>query len=227
MNYGNEEESGWDALASELGLEPAPPPPPRPLAPVEKKTPEPATPFEEPAARDEVVEVIPARVAQIEIKVTSVAEEADPAPFGEGIVEDAADVLDDEAPEGPEGEPTEGEGKGRRRRRRRRRKKGGAETVAEAATVSEGPAAEIEETPDADLLAFPSVDDDVEEADDVPAQKFAEDSADMDADEDEVEEIVPEIALAEEEEESTEPLPEWKVTAWTDLIATLYRPQDR
>jgi hypothetical protein len=38
---------------------------------------------------------------------------------------------------------------------------------------------------------------------------------------------VAEIALAEEEEESTEPLPEWKVTAWTDLIATLYRPQDR
>ena len=36
-------------------------------------------------------------------------------------------------------------------------------------------------------------------------------------------------ALADEsiEDDSTEPLPEWKVVAWTELVATLYRPQDR
>ena len=37
----------------------------------------------------------------------------------------------------------------------------------------------------------------------------------------------PHAAIEELEDDSAEPLPEWKVTAWTDLVATLFRPQDR
>ena len=46
--------------------------------------------------------------------------------------------------------------------------------------------------------------------------------------EDDEEEVsAPHAAIEELEEESAEPLPEWKVMAWNDLLATLYRPQDR
>jgi ribonuclease E len=228
MNYGNEEE-GWDTLASSLGLEPPPKSSPPPH--VEKKVPDQATPIGESLPREEVIRAVPARVPRNELKVASVVDDAESAPFGEGIVEDAADVLDDEAPDGPETageeEPAEGEGKGRRRRRRRRRKKGGPEAAADNTAIAESPAvAEEDESGDADLLAFPSVDDDDAAGDEGPPETF-DHAPELQDDEEEVEEIIPAVALAQEEDESTEPLPEWKVTAWTDLIATLYRPQDR
>src|SRR5262245_21856122 len=123
---GNEEESSWDSLASDLGLEPAkrPSPPPAP-APSASKKDKPAAP-----SREEAVEFVPSHVTEIEMKVSSVADIDEPAAFGEGIVEDGADVLDDETPQeaGEEAEG-EGDGKGRRRRRRRRRKKGAPENA--------------------------------------------------------------------------------------------------
>lgn len=217
---GNEEESSWDSLASELGLEPAK----KPALPATETKPKESLPA--PAAREEFVEVIPARVTEIEMKVTSVSDIDEPVEFGEGIVEDGADVFDDEAPESEketgEADDSEGEGKGRRRRRRRRRKKGGPEGA--VAVTSESA---VEEGDENDVLSFPTGDD-VEPAEEAAKGSMAESADDFEESQDEVEEIVPELALVEdEEEESTEPLPEWKVTSWTDLIATLYRPQDR
>jgi hypothetical protein len=232
MKNGNEDETGWDTLASQLGLEPAPSRPPSP-PPIEQKKPEQPARVVEPIVREEVVEIIPAHITEIEMKVTSVAEDVEAPLFGEGIVEDAVDVLDDEAPEEMEGagdeDKSEGEGKGRRRRRRRRRKKGGTEAVAAEGTASAAiaPIAEIEETPEANVLAFPIADDEEAAAFESGTDSVESISAELEGDEDEIEEIIPEIAIVEEEEESTEPLPEWKVTAWTELIATLYRPQDR
>ena len=218
----HEEESNWDALASDLGLEPAPKPALPP--PAERRALEPP-PSIQPIVREEVVEVIPARVAEIELKVTSVTDVVESPTADESVVEDAVDVLDDEAPESSEAaageEPGEGEGKGRRRRRRRRRKKGGPETAA-ADGVAPAP---LDETTEIDVLAFPSADEE-EPADELPAE--IDEGDEPEESDDEVEEIIPAVALAEEgEEESAEPLPEWKVTAWTDLVATLYRPQDR
>lgn len=215
----NEEESNWDSLLTDLGLEAsakpaaaAPPPPPKPseAAPAPVK-------FE----RREAAEAVPARMTEIDADASEGEgnDDAEPSDFGAGIVEDATDVLDDEAPESGEG-AAEGEGKGRRRRRRRRRKKGAPGDAVVADGVAK--ASPVEPTEEGDELTFAEPDDDAPvEFDAAPIEDAAEDD-------DEVEEIVPEFAGVEEmEDDSTEPLPEWKVTAWTDLVATLYRPQDR
>ena len=227
--HGTEEDSGWDSLAIDLGLEPAPAPKPAPPAPQPvEKLPEPPAPKFEPVVREEVFEVVPAHVTEIEMKVIAVDDLEEPSDFGQGVGEDVADVLDDEAPEGSEAAaaegPGEGEGKGRRRRRRRRRKKGGAEV----ATTENAAVAESDDAEEATVLAFPSNDRDDEDAEEAPDEIVAESVSEFDESEDEVEEIVPDVGLAAPiEEELTEPLPEWKVTSWTELIGTLYRPQDR
>jgi hypothetical protein len=220
---GKDEESNWDSLASQLGLEPSP----RPPAPT-RTSPEPSEPppGETEPRFEKVGEIIPAHVTEIEMKVTAVNDVVELPPTEADFGEDAADVLDDESPETAEEttaeEAAEGEGKGRRRRRRRRRKKGGSEAIVAESTA----AIEPEETGEAEVLAFPTFEDE-ELAEDVSAEAAGEAETGP-GEEEEVEEIVPDVALAEEiEDESAEPLPEWKVTAWTDLVATLYRPQDR
>ncbi len=220
---GKNEESNWDSLASQLGLEPAP----KPAAPTRAK-PEPSEP---PAGEieprfEKVGEIIPAHVTEIEMKITAAHDVVESSPTETDVGEDVADVLDDETPESAEEttaeEAADGEGKGRRRRRRRRRKKGGPEPVAAESAVQ----VQAEEFGDADVLGFPTSEGE-EPAEEASAEVDFEAEPEA-SEEEEVEEIVPDVALAQEmEDESAEPLPEWKVTAWTDLIATLYRPQDR
>ena len=59
-----------------------------------------------------------------------------------------------------------------------------------------------------------------------PAEIVGEAAAELDDEDMDEEEPAP-AAIEELDEDSTEPLPDWKVVAWTELVATLYRPQDR
>jgi len=223
----NEADSSWDALATELGLEPAlispekpapvkaPAAPPRP--PITKKI-EPA-PEPEPEPFAETIEIIPVHVMEVELKVTSVSDIAD-APVADEVASDEeAEAGDDEKPSEEEG--AEGPGGGKRRRRRRRRKKGGGETPPVAASAADPVKAPVA------AVVVPADVADVDDEDETgiivgeAADEMEDDMADGEG-------PAP-PALAEEsiEDDSTEPLPEWKVVAWTELVATLYRPQDR
>jgi hypothetical protein len=221
----NDEEPAWDDLADMLGLGPDEKPTPKPApapspSPARKKAPAPKAEEEEsetPFGGDAEEPRHHAHVTEIRMEATRAAD-ADEAPGSEDtVVEDGPDVFDDETPatEAAAGEPKEGEG-GRKRRRRRRRKKGGAEAEAPAAAPDE--AAGPEEAVEPAGFSEPAEDED--EA----AVIVGEAASEFDDDDDEG---PPAVADADLEDESAEPLPDWKVMAWTDLIATLYRPQDR
>jgi hypothetical protein len=215
-------EPSWDDLATELGLEPsaapALPAPPKPAAapetPRKKAEAKPAEEREETPTPFGGHEIHHAHVTEITLEVTKVSD-GDGAE--ETVVEDGPDVFDDEDPheeEVTDADAKEGEGVGRRRRRRRRRKKGNGE-----AGATELPAADDVEEPGSDETADAAMD---EES---PAEIVGEAGAELEEDDMEV----PTAAAIDEEldEDDAQPLPEWKVTSWTDLVATLYRPQDR
>lgn len=250
------DESSWDLLASELGLEPATknpiPPAAKPIVadlvpePQVVAAPKSAAPPEA-VAMPEVVTPAAEKIEPIgeykpffsdEVPKPHAAEqmeEVKAAPFGpeESRPEGAEDTVleeglesSDGAEEGTanEGGP-EGDGTGRRRRRRRRRKKSGAETpINGAAPVPEAEAAPVEKT---EAIVAEAVTIEEEDETEAPfAEIVGEAASELEDDDDSVSEA-PHAAIEELEEDSAEPLPEWKVTAWTDLIATLYRPQDR
>jgi hypothetical protein len=226
-----EAESNWDSLAAELGLEPSAPPalhsPPKPadaLPPTTTPKPKARPPIEEeePTTPFGGHEIHHAHVTEITMEVTKVGDASDDMEIDENTVEDAPDVFDDEASEADETAPAdakEGEGGVRRRRRRRRRRKGGPD-------ITEADAGEVESTADDEgLEAVEAIDSDAEELE-APAELVDEAAQEL---EEEAEEVPGPAAAIDEEidEDNAEPLPEWKVTAWTDLVATLYRPQDR
>ncbi len=228
--------SGWDSLASELGLDPAPTaaPKPPPVAVTSAPKPQPAAPppapMAPPAAKKHqpepetdadpfggFAEVVPTRVVEVEMEITSVADAVVDSDDNEVAMEESSEAVES-GPEGEEGageETAEGAPAGRRRRRRRRRKGGKPDAPVVA---GEAPA----ESPEAEAVVAVVERDDVDE----PAQIIGEAAGELEDDDDENDAQLP-AAEQELEDDSTEPLPEWKVVAWTDLIATLYRPQDR
>jgi hypothetical protein len=221
----NEADSSWDALASELGLEPAPISPERPPVKASAAPRPPSTkkvepvPEPEPEPFADTIEFIPAHVMEVELKVTSDSDTVDTLAADDIAGDDEAEAGDDEKPSEEEG--AEGPAGGKRRRRRRRRKKGGAETPAVTASTADAVKApvaaavvpaDVAEVGDEDEAAVI-----VGEA----ADEMEDDMAAGDGP------APPALAEASIEDDSTEPLPEWKVVAWTELVATLYRPQDR
>ncbi len=222
----NEADSSWDALATELGLEPAPissekpapikAPEPPPRAPIKKAEP---TPEPEPEPFAETIEFIPAQVVEVELKVTSVSDVTEVPVAGDFTGDEESEVVDDEKPSEEEG--PEGAGGVKRRRRRRRRKKGGSESPQVSAS------ADAVKAPPIETVGVSAEDVELGD-DDEPAVIVGEAADEMEDDSAEGEGPAP-PALADEsiEDDSTEPLPEWKVVAWTELVATLYRPQDR
>jgi hypothetical protein len=223
-----EDNSSWDLLASELGLDPAPlsaqpeasrKPVPERTKPVEPAAAEPVIdktssthfdvkhPRAEPPAEDATEIITAADAAGVTILEDTVLEEGPELP----------DDLEPAGAEGTAGPEEEGEGGGRNRRRRRRRKKSPAEPAGNPAPP------DVED----EIVAEPVAEGEPEFGEEVTAEIVGEAAAELE-DEDGDEEIAPPHAAIEElEDESTEPLPEWKVMAWTDLLATLYRPQDR
>jgi len=198
----NHEESAWDSLAADLGLDAVTPAKPVPAKvpakpaaahrkPVPEPEPEPEPEFDDAfGVFDETAAVAPA---------VMVDDESD-----EAGVEDGPGLLDDEAP----GEATgEEPGTGKRRRRRRRRKKTGTEQP--AAALADHDESGSDDAPAADF--------------DEPEVSVGEAAAEMDEEEDDDEPTTAPTLDEEMEDESSEPLPEWKVVAWTDLVATLHR----
>jgi hypothetical protein len=226
--------SEWDDLAAELGLEPAKaktPPPPSKQPPAEEgpvraeELPEP-----EPEPEDQVEgfpritggltsDVAPAVVIEDPASgyavVVSIDENVPSPPDESDEILDAPDevAFDDGGEEGaetPEGTP---ERTGRRRRRRRRKKSRDDGTPAAEGVMSEMNGGDLDES------AEELMDDDDE-------------SGGLDAPEGagpvEVAEDKPAVPAAIEEEleaEVAEPQPQWNVVSWTDLVATLYRPE--
>jgi len=232
----HENDSNWDLLASELGLEPSSTPPAAPKTsrePVQKQ-PE----FSQPSPKEPIVEKVHAKQPEpeeawpeppIEEATEIIASfEAAGATVLEDTVLEEGPELDDIEPDSGEGAfPAEAgaasEGTGRKRRRRRRRKKGSGEPAGNLAPAS-NVAGDLEE----EIVAEPVAQGESDAADDSLVDVVGEEAPEPVDDEDEEEEdVTPHAAIEELEEESTEPLPEWKVMAWTDLLATLYRPQDR
>jgi ribonuclease E len=226
------DDSDWDFLASELGLEPpAPQAKPKPHV-----VPEPAK--EEVVPNPADVELSPAfevapkpssrkASAHVDVMEDTVLENG-PEEFGD--LEPLADPTEpaeappasDEALAGEAG--PEGEGGGRRRRRRRRRKKGPGEPAAGAEPSHEGEEAGIEDEITVGEPAAAFEDEVVEESVEIVGEAAPE----LEDDDEEGEDVSPPHAAIEElDDDSTEPLPDWKVTSWTDLVATLFRPQDR
>lgn len=199
-------DSSWDLLASELGLDDSPSAKRKPLT-------EDTDEFEAIAVPDDTIEIFPPTTNNLEITADSEIEEG-PAP--EEMEESA---VGDEEAAGLE-EAAEGQAGGRRRRRRRRRKKGGEPPAgATAADAIETPVAAG--IPDVEGCEPPSD----EAEDDIPVEIVGEAAEVLEEDDEEDERPV---GIEEElEDDSAEPLPDMKVVAWTDLIATLYRPQDR
>jgi hypothetical protein len=199
----DENDSGWDSLADELGIEPAklPETSERPAEPTRLK---PARPVRDP--RPEIEQEMDDFGAGVTEEPESMAEAAMYDPGAGAIVEEEEfeetveelyeDAEEGYAPPGAEGEGQDG-GK-RRRRRRRRKKKGGPEDEAGAAA----PPSEFAET------------DEVVEEGEAPGEV-----------EDDDEPSGPMPAMEEElEEEVVRARPDWHVMTWAELVSKLYRP---
>ncbi len=221
------EDSSWDSLAIDLGLEPATPSksPKTPAVELPKPTPvprksEPKRPHEPEAAAEEFGDIAeeklpivhPAKPVQPDVEVD------DFDPTGEDTVldevlesDDDGGSLDESA--GP-GETTDGQVAGKKRRRRRRRKKSGGE----ATPASPAMAAEEKKAPAPPVAKAPRIV--VPEEDDILVGDAAEE---IESDDDDSEGEAPALLAEDLQDSSTEPLPDWKVVAWTDLIATLHR----
>jgi hypothetical protein len=202
----NENDSGWDSLADELGIEPAKSNPH--AEPPAKPKPEPARPAPRRPERDPRPEIeqeaddFGAGVVEEQIGSAETIYDPGAGPVEDDIEEPGAETYEDVhegyEPPGesePEGEGQEG-GK-RRRRRRRRRKKGGPE--------SEEAPADVEMT---------EGETDVEEGE-APAPVEGDDD----------DEVAPPSAMEEElEEEVAQQRPEWHVMTWMELVGKLHRP---
>lgn len=201
MTTNEDNDSGWDSLADELGVEPTASAP-KPAAP--SSAPPPPRPARDP--RPEIEGEADDFGAGIDDE-RSPGAMYDPGP--EAVVDDSED-FDDSAPEpmdddllgdepvpsDSESEPSEG---GKRRRRRRRRRKKGGQGAPDAA-----------ETP-ADAEA---IDDDTVEEGEAPAE----------VEDDEDETITPSAMEEELEEEVVRPRQEWHVMTWLELVSKLHRP---
>jgi len=220
---GPTDDSGWDSLDDMLGLgpasaatEPGPPakkpheskpvasplPRPKPVADVEDFDSDFGGEIVEPAKVNVVVEHAPMHEPAV---VPDIVE----TDFGGEVeIDEAPEPLEDE-PE-TEGSPTAEALGGKRKRRRRRRKKTGTEATPDAAKT-EGETAVVDNVATAEVATI---------------SESVESAADFeDDDEEDEDDHSPHDELGEDE--SAEPLPDMKVMAWTDLLATLYRPQER
>ena len=214
----NDDFSDWDSLATELGIDSAAPAKPALVAPPAAKHVPPPTPVPPPPPvkkAEVVVErpavFIPEPMPKIASDDTFGADLDDEKSGDDTVMEDGPEVSEDDQPtgDGTVGEAGK-EGDVRKRRRRRRRKKGPGESAPVGSEEADG--TEIEPP---EVMAEES-----------PAEIVGEAAAELDDEFDGDERAAPATLDAELEDNSTEPLPEWKVMAWTDLLATLYRPQD-
>jgi ribonuclease E len=204
MSTNDDSESGWDALADDLGVEA-----PKPVLPAERKEPAPRRSIVSPYSPSSESE-------EPETEFGAGVSEEVPRPLeplydlgAETVTGDMED-FDDSAPEPLEDESDESfapsdedeqEG-GKRRRRRRRRKKKGAPA---SAGVEESAA-------EADMADEDSI---VEEG---------EAPAEVEPDEED-ERSAPASAMDEEiEEEIAQFRNEWHVMTWADLVSKLHRP---
>lgn len=216
-----DDEPSWDSLFDQLGLEPIP---------AEKPKKSPAPPLEikkEVVAEKKYVDppIASPSTPLPEIEAVKHHEERPVEPFDEDVVVDESpELLDESEPLATQAsingeEVKEEEGGVRRRRRRRRRKKGTGEAAPAVSPMLEEAGLPVFED-EAIVVAQP-----VE--DDSPAQIVGEAASELDDDSEDEDAALPHAAIDEIEDDSTEPLPDWKVVAWTDLVATLYRPQER
>jgi hypothetical protein len=226
--------SEWDDLAAELGLEPAqhaapparkqPPPEEEPVRAAQPPHPEPedeaddfprisggltsdvapAVVIEDPASGYAVVVSIDEHLPSGSDEDDEILEAPDEVAFDEG----GGDEGTEPAAEGTQ------ERTGRRRRRRRRKK-----SRDESGLVAEGAPSEVGAGGELDEAA-----EDIGDEDETPGlDEAAEAPGPV-----EVAEDKPAVPAAIEEEldaEAAEPQPQWNVVSWTDLVATLYRPE--
>jgi hypothetical protein len=224
--------SQWDDLAAELGLEPAPPEAPPPASkhpPLEEESVRAEEP-PQPELEDDVEEfprittgltsdVAPAVVIEDPASgyavVVSIDDRAPSQPDESDEILEAPDevAFDDGGEEGAEGAEGAPERTGRRRRRRRRKKSRDDSTPAAEGVMSEATGTELDES--ADDLGDEDEGPDSDEAADAPGpQEVTEDKP-----------AVPAAIEEELEADVAESQPQWNVVSWTDLVATLYRPE--
>lgn len=227
MHNIDDNENGWDDLASEFGLEPdtskskpQPAKPERELTAVEDETiptpppprnlsnplPEPDVALEEDEPQLHAGALFDPGPEQVleDTGVSSTAATGEQEEFDET---DSEELFDTEA--GPEQEQEEG-GKRKRKRRRRKKKKGPGEPAVGEADDSE--AVEGEES-DVGEVTEATVPDDAEVEEGEAPEVLAE------------EDHVPTSAVDEElEAVANQPKQEWNVMTWADLIGKLYRP---
>ncbi len=200
----NNDESGWDNLADEFGLEttkPAPPPE-RPAAPKPVARPILRKPDPEPV--DDAGDF----GSGFDDESTPRAALYDPGP--DVVAEDndevgeAPEPLEDPDEENGDEPTTEGgePGPKKKRRRRRRKKKAGAPEVAGEPTMAAEAGVPVE----------------VEGEGDEPAAESDSESDDEFEDDDSVE------SGEDLEAEAPGPRPEWHVMTWMDVVSKLHRP---
>jgi hypothetical protein len=222
--------SEWDDLAAELGLEPAqrpaasptpkqPPAEEEPVRAAQPRAPEPedeiedfpritggltsdvapAVVIEDPASGYAVVVSIDEHLPSQSDEDDEILEAPDEVAFDEG----GADEGTEPAAEGTQ------ERTGRRRRRRRRKKsRDESGLIAEGATGGE-----LDESAE-----------DLGDEDEAPGSDEAAEAPGPE----EVADDKPAVPAAIEEEleaDVAEPQPQWNVVSWTELVATLYRPE--
>jgi len=224
--------SEWDDLAAELGLEPAKaetPPLPSKQPPAEEG-PVRVEELPEPEPEDQVEgfpritggltsDVAPAVVIEDPASgyavVVSIDEHSPSQPDENDEILEAPDevAFDDGGEEGTE--PAEGtpERTGRRRRRRRRKKSRDDGTPPAEEAMNEAIGAELDE----------SAEDLMDDEDTAGASEAFEAAGPVEVAEDKP--AVPAAIEEELEAEVAEPQPQWNVVSWTDLVATLYRPE--
>jgi len=224
--------SEWDDLASELGLEPAKAETPplaskqpsaeeEPLRAEEPTEPEPEDQVEEfpRITRGVTSDVAPAVVIEDPASgyavVVSIDENAPSSPDENDEILEAPDevAFDDGGEEGAEQAEGTPERTGRKRRRRRRKKSRDNGTPAAEEAMSEASGAELDE----------SAEDLMDDEDTAGASEAFEAAGPVEVAEDKP--AVPAAIEEELEADVAEPQPQWNVVSWTDLVATLYRPE--